>query len=168
MKRLRSAARICSVLVVLLASLGSAAEARSPVPYFKGVERMAVFCGRPADRDLRARLCEEAQSVLSALVAQPVAVGAAGFRDPKTLTVLVNGHEVEGPDGALLVVSVDLLRKDHVDPRLFGATPIVLPVGGVETSLKGFAGKLTALLSEIVLGPWRTANPRERSPGKDG
>jgi|GEM_PF-6523824 len=145
-------------LACLMASVS--ADARSPLPYFRGIDTIALYCGSPADDAVRDDLCAVAKRVLDPLVGASVEIGATGFRNPGALTVLVNGHRIDGPDGPVLAVTADLLRKDRVDRRLVRPAPILLPAGeGVTTSLR-LENSLKALFTEMVIVPWRTATPR--------
>lgn len=138
---------------------GLPASARSPVPYFKGVETLALFCGRPSDRTLRMQLCAAARDALVDLTGSDIEIGPQGFSDPRTITVLVNGYETEGPNGPVLAITIDMLRKGHVDSRLFGSPPVLLAPNDLVTKSRETAEKLKAELAETVVGPWRLALP---------
>lgn len=159
---MRLTSRTGAAAAFLLAAslvLPAPARALSPVPLFRNVERLAVFCGRPEGTERRAALCELAESVLEELSGTDVAVGTAALSDPAALTVLVNGYEVEGPDGPVMVIDVGLLRRGHVDGRLYGPAPIVVGADALLTKSSEVADSLGALLFETVVGPWKRASP---------
>ena len=146
------------------------AESASPLPFFRGVERFAVFCGRPVDADQRGTLCTIARDVLAELTGRSVAVGTAGLSDAAAVTVLVNGFPTEGPNGPVLAINIDLLRKDQVNAQLFGAPPVLVPVEGLASAPGLVAEGLRRQLAERVVDPWRRAVPAAQSgsAGKGG
>ncbi|MCR9070364.1 MAG: hypothetical protein NXI18_01465 [Alphaproteobacteria bacterium] len=150
---------IAPLLLAILLLMPAPAQALSPVPFFQGVERLAVFCGRPTATDLRTALCTLAESALEDLSGSDVAVGTAALSDPNAVTVLVNGYEIAGPNGPLLVIDVRMLRPGHVDARLFGSAPIVVGTDAPLTESSELADSLAALLFDTVVDPWRRAVP---------
>lgn len=155
------------LLIVLLAtallSVPTGADARSPLPLFRGVERVVLFCGRPADAQQRERLCTIAQEVLEELTGEEIAVGTAGLSDAAAITVLVNGYAVDGPNGPVLAIDIDLLRKGLPDQQLFGAPPVLAPANGLLTDLGLVRSALRSQLAERVVDPWRRAVPAGRT-----
>lgn len=143
------------------------AQALSPVPFFRGVDRLAVFCGRPDSPPRRAALCRLAAGLLEDLSGTDVIVGTAALSDPAAITVLVNGYEVDGPRGRVMVIDVRLLRRDHVDGRLYGAAPVVVRPDVPLAESSEVADSLGALLSETVIVPWRSAAPSGRPAPAD-
>lgn len=139
------------------------AEARSPLPFFRGVERLVVFCGRPADSGQRAKLCAIAQQVLEELTGATVALGTGGLSDAAAITVLVNGYPVDGPNGPVFVIDIDLLRKGQADQQLFGAPPVLVAAKGLLTAPEEVASGLRRQLAERVVDPWRLAVPAGRT-----
>ncbi len=135
-------------------------QARSPDAYFQAVSRLSMFCGAPNDRVLRDQLCGTARGALERQVGHDVAPGPAGFSDPSTITVLVNGYEVQGPNGPLLAITVDLYRKGVVDTRLYGVAPIVVEAPSTETEWQDLAARFEKTLNENVVRPWRAATGR--------
>lgn len=156
-----------AILVSAVALVSAPAQALSPVPFFRGVERLAVFCGRPDAAPRWAALCRLAEALLEDLSGTDVIVGTAALSDPAAITVIVNGYEVDGPHGRLMVIEVRMLRRDHVDGRLFGAAPVVVRADAPLTESSEVADSLGALLSETVIGPWRLATPSVRPAATD-
>lgn len=146
------------VLVGLL-SLGSGpmdAEARSRLPYFSGVDRLGVSCRAPDDRQLAESLCVTVARLLGDGLDQPVEVGSRGMSDPATLHVLVSAVRAPTPAGdRVLAVSLDLFRAGHVDSRLWGPAPILLPIPDAPGADAGppASGALAAPLNELVVLP---------------
>ncbi|MDF1793284.1 MAG: hypothetical protein P1U88_15325 [Thalassobaculaceae bacterium] len=167
---MRSRAMTGLATAMLCACLAGApsAEARSPLLFFRGVERIALFCGRPLDSELREKLCATARTSLQDLSGTEVTLGTGALSDPNAITVLVNGYPVAGPNGPVFVIDIGMLRKDHVDGRLFGAPPILVGVRDVVTKSSDVADKLKAHLSELVVGPWRQASPLATPTGTNG
>lgn len=147
------------VAVLCGAIVGTPSQARSPLPMFRGVETIAVLCGRPSDAAQREVLCTAAQAALSDLTGRDVRVGASGLSDPRTLTVLVNGHPVAGPDGPLMAITLDMVRKGHADGGLYGTAPLVLAADALVTISQPTAAKLRKFLGESVAEPFRRATP---------
>lgn len=154
------------VLGMTLAETGQV-SARSPLPYFKGVERLAVFCSRPSEAALRDELCETARATLEGLVGRPVPVGPTLLGDRGAITVLVNGHRVDGPHGPVLAVVLDLFRRDQVDGRMVGSAPILVDAGDGVTFSNDFKIALKRALIELVTDPWHAVVP-EGPPKKEG
>lgn len=161
-----SAAALLSVSVASVPT----ALARSPLPFFRGVERLALYCGRPAKAELREKLCAIAQTSLEDLTGMEVVIGTGALGDTSAITVLVNGYAIEGPNGPVLAIEIGMLRKGHVDDRLFGTGPVLAGVDDMDAGPLEFAGKLKARLSEVVVVPWRGTAPATptRQTGKDG
>lgn len=157
-------------LVLGLLVAPTTAESRSPLPFFKGVERFAVFCGRPVDAAQRETLCTIARDVLADLTGTEIAVGTAGLSDEDAITVLVNGFPTDGPNGPVLAINIDLLRKGQAESQLFGAPPVLVPVDGLRSVREAVASGLRAQFEERVVAPWRRAVPSAQtgSAGKRG
>ncbi|WP_028794548.1 hypothetical protein [Thalassobaculum salexigens] len=157
--------------VLLGVMLGSQqAQSTSPLPIFRGVERFVVFCGRPVAAEQREALCTIARDVLAQLTGRPVAVGTAGLSDEAAITVLVNGFPTEGPNGPVLAINIDLLRKDQVNAQLFGAPPVLVSAEALVTAPEAVADGLRRQFAERVVDPWRRAVPSAQSgaAGKRG
>ncbi|WPZ32806.1 hypothetical protein T8K17_16350 [Thalassobaculum sp. OXR-137] len=149
---------IAAVASTLLAACPEAL-ALSPQPFFSGVDRLVLFCGRPLDADQRTALCTVARDVLSGLAGREIELGTGGLSDPAAITVLVNGYPMEGPNGPLLAIDIDLLRKDMTDGQLFGAPPVLVPAKGLVTAPEIVGEALRAELAERVIAPWRLSAP---------
>lgn len=154
------------LIAFLMAGLLSApfeADARSPLPIFRGVERLVLFCGRPVEAEQREKLCTIAQDVLEELTGTTIVVGTVGLTDAAAITVLVNGFPVEGPTGPVLAIEIDLLRKGHADEQLFGAPPVLVPAKGLISVPEVVRSELRKQLAERVVNPWRGTVPAART-----
>ena len=140
------------------------AAAMSPLPFFAGVERLVLFCGRPVQQDQREALCKAAHDVLQELSGGEVALGTVGLSDPAAITVLINGYPLDGPNGPVLAVDIELLRNGRSNDQLFGSPPLLFPVNGLTTNLDQIAEGLGPALSARVVVPWLRASPERQAP----
>ncbi|NQW09481.1 MAG: hypothetical protein HQ481_06330 [Alphaproteobacteria bacterium] len=138
------------------------ASARSPLPYFAGVEAVGIICRSPEDVRLRDGLCETAREILSDQLAILIDVGTAGLNDRRKLHVLISGYLARSPSGEpVVIVSIDLLRAGHVDPRLYGPAPILLSspqpddTGYWRAVERALAGPLEQLVVRPLVGAAR-------------
>jgi hypothetical protein len=159
-----------AILLSALFAQSEGAEARSPVPFFLGVEHLVLFCGRPTVADQREKLCAVAQETLQALTGAPVPIGTAGLSDTAAITVLVNGYPIEGPNGPVLAIDIGMLRKGQTDGQLFGAPPVLVAADALTTGSPDVVAGLRTQFSQRIVEPWRLAVPhRQNGPaGKKG
>lgn len=153
------------LMVLTMVGATETATARSPLPYFRGLEQVGVYCGKPAAAGLRDRLCEAARTALEALLGIPVPIGPSLLADPAAITVLVNAHEVDGPSGMIWAVTLDLFRRGQVDGKLTGTPPILLANDEADTVSKDFRIKLEKALKDLVVDPWLVARPAGTNNG---
>lgn len=173
----RTAILVCSFAWVGWALLGVApVSARTPLPFFQNVDRFAVFCGAPTDAALRQRICETARDSLSKFVKQaqlvkqaklkdqPVTLGPERFNDAKAITALVNGYLLQVAGHQLLTVTLRLRRHGMTDGRLYGPPPIVQDWSNDANDWRTLEGQLAQRLNQLVVAPWRRANPTLANP----
>ena len=152
------------ILVALLALMvPEVAWARSPIPYFQGVERIGVHCSHLVDADLpiMAPLCDRLAEMISERHMVQVSNAAEGMSQPGTLVLLINGHgweEVGGEAnrtvstnaGPITVFTIGLFRNGHTNPLLRDLAPY-LHFGNLdETDLDAVATALADRVATIV------------------
>ena len=153
------ALRIPVIFLFAFLTFSPRAGAMSPVPFFAGVERIFLFCGRPVQHEQRTILCAAARQALHDLDAGEVAVGTAGLSDAAAITVLVNGYPVDGPNGPVLAVDIELLRPGRSNDQLFGSSPLLFPANSLITNPDQIVDGLGPELAARVVTPWRLATP---------
>lgn len=162
----RSETGFCGRLLalgLLALMLPEAAQARSPIPYFQGVESIGLHCSQMLDPEVPVMvpLCERLAKVISERHGVQVSNGADGLSDPETLVLLINGHgwgEVGGGEdrtlsttsGPITVFTVGLFRNGHTNPLLRDLPPY-LHFGNLDlTDLDSLAVALADRAAAIV------------------
>ena len=150
-------------LAVLVLMVPGTAQAKSPIPFFQGVERIGLHCSRlvQADPPIMPPLCDRLAEVIFERYAVQISHGTDGLSDDGTLYLLINSHdwsEVSGnPDltvstdaGPITVFTIGLFRNGHTNPLLRDPTPY-LHFGNLDqTDLDMLATALADRVATIV------------------
>jgi len=152
-------------LMSILVVLSTPSSARSPIPYYKNVERLGLDCRGDLDASQRERICRHLARWLSDRADHPVMVGAPGGPHEDRLTLLVGLDRVTDPgDRDWLAVSLDLFRAGHVDPRLRGPKPVLLRLPEApapEDWLTTMTTEMDPAIRQILLAPLGLARPNK-------
>ena len=158
--------RFCGLLMMLtllVLMAPGAAQAKSPIPYFQGVERIGLHCSRlvQADPPIMPPLCDRLAEVIAERYAVQVSNGADGLSEPGSLYLLINSHEwsevsgdanrtVSTNAGPITVFTIGLFRSGYTNPLLRDLPPY-LHFGNLDnTDLDTLATALADRVATIV------------------
>ncbi|MBM3600820.1 MAG: hypothetical protein FJX35_21685 [Alphaproteobacteria bacterium] len=154
-----------------LAMIAPAVEATSPLPVFRGVQRIGLLCRLDSlDGTMSAvgaeEICELAQHVWTQSFAGGPKIEVVMLRrnDERVaaqgmlvvalhLVARAGGSDLSSPGGSILALSLGLFRRNPGNDQLFGAAPEAIILSGDEDWRGEMSPALTRLLFAGVAEP---------------